>query len=41
MLSSKADEDEFVKIYASYALNYEMSFKADAVLDTGDLNTTE
>jgi len=41
MLSSKADEDEFVKIYASYALNYEMSFKADAVLNTGDLNTTE
>jgi hypothetical protein len=34
-------EDEFVKIYASYALSYEMSFIANAVLNTGDLNNSE
>ena len=34
-------EDEFVKIYASYALSYDMSFEVNAVINTGDLNTTE
>ena len=34
-------EEEYVKIYASYALSYEMSFEANAVLNSGDLNTTE
>jgi hypothetical protein len=40
-MHSAKGEDEFVKIYASYALIYEMSFIANAVLNTGDLNTTE
>ena len=40
-LHSSKGEDEFVKIYASYALSYEMSVEANAVLNTGDLNNTE
>jgi len=37
MHSTKGEED-FVKIYASYALNYEMSLTANARINTGDLN---
>lgn len=40
MHSTKGEED-YVKIYASYALSYEMSFEVHTVLNTGDLNTTE
>lgn len=31
-------EDDFVKIYASYALNYEIALTANARINTGDLN---
>jgi hypothetical protein len=31
----------FLKIYASYALNYEILLTANAIINTGDLNTTE
>jgi hypothetical protein len=31
----------FLKIYASYALNYEIFLTANAIINTGDLNTTE
>jgi len=31
-------EENFVKIYASYALSYEMSLTANAIINNGDLN---
>ena len=31
----------FLKIYASYALHYEILLTANAIINTGDLNTTE
>lgn len=37
MHAAKGD-DEFVKIYADYALDYKISFLANAKLNTGDLN---
>lgn len=37
MHASKGDED-FVKIYAEYALDYKISFVANARLNSGDLN---
>jgi len=37
MHAAKGEED-FVKIYASYALNYEIALTANAKINTGDLN---
>ncbi len=37
MHAAKGEED-FVKIYASYALNYEIALTANARINTGDLN---
>lgn len=38
MHSAKGDDDDFVKIYAEYALDYKISFVVNAILNTGDLN---
>ncbi|MDX2430643.1 MAG: hypothetical protein QNK35_06910 [Bacteroides sp.] len=40
MHASKGDS-LFVKIYASYALNYEMALEVHTKINTGDLNVTE
>jgi hypothetical protein len=40
-MHSAKGEDAFVKIYASYALNYEMSLTVNGIINTGDLNITE
>lgn len=40
MHASKGDS-LFVKIYASYALNYEMALEVHTKINTGDLNLTE
>ncbi len=40
MYASKGDSI-LVKIYASYALNYEMSLEAQTMINTGDLNSTQ
>lgn len=37
MHAAKGEED-FIKIYASYALNYEIALTANARINTGDLN---
>lgn len=40
-MHAEKGEEEFVKIYASYALNYEISLTANARINTNELNSTE